>query len=216
MRSGRGLCNEPSCIGLFERLGAGRRRIRNQKPRPVSPKNGETRTGHPRARGGLAGDGHHEKEIETEGPEGCELGAFSMAAGGVVLLGSDPGEIRNQKPRPVSPKNGETRTGHPRARGGLAGDGHHEKEIETEGPEDHELGAFEVAAGDVVLLGSDPGEIRNQKPRPVSPKNGETRTGHPHARGGLAGDGPDLIQDDGHHEKGIEAEGPEDYELGTF
>lgn len=32
----------------------------------------------------------------------------------------------------------------------------------------------------------------------------------------LAGDGPDLIEDDGHHEKEIEAEGPEDNELGTL
>ena len=32
----------------------------------------------------------------------------------------------------------------------------------------------------------------------------------------LAGDGPDLIEDDGHHEQEIEAEGPENYELGAF
>jgi hypothetical protein len=29
---------------------------------------------------------------------------------------------------------------------------HHEEEVEAEGPEDEEFGAFEVAAGDGVLL----------------------------------------------------------------
>jgi hypothetical protein len=38
----------------------------------------------------------------------------------------------------------------------LVGDyGHHEEEIEAKGPEDEEFGAVEVAAGDVVLFGSD-------------------------------------------------------------
>jgi hypothetical protein len=37
----------------------------------------------------------------------------------------------------------------------ISDDRHHEEKVEAEGPEDEEFGAFEVAAGDVVLLGAD-------------------------------------------------------------
>ena len=36
----------------------------------------------------------------------------------------------------------------------IGDDGHHEEKIEAEGPEDEEFGAFEVTAGDGMLLGT--------------------------------------------------------------
>ena len=145
------LISEPECNKLsvvIQMLKQNVARQLTERPRPVSPKNGETRTGHPRvfwyARYYDFNVWSEEKRIEklryihrnpvkrglVLRPEDWEWSSFRQYASGVEGIVEIESQWtarrreqlgmsvqltpRDQHPRPVSPKNGETRTGHPR------------------------------------------------------------------------------------------------------
>jgi hypothetical protein len=66
-----------------------------------------------------------------------------------------------------------------------------------------------------VLLGSDPGDTKSKTP-PCLSKKRRDKDGAPARQRRFSGRRSRLDRDDGHHEKEIEAEGPEDYEFGAF
>ena len=100
------------------------RRDEDQNPRPVPPKNGGTRTGHPLVSRKCVPASKSDSRV-VQPPS---FRHYLIAVEGVVEI--DPGGLRGdgngwgfslhsgrrdegQNPRPVPPKNGGTRTGHP-------------------------------------------------------------------------------------------------------
>jgi putative transposase len=145
------LISEPECNRLsvvIQMLKQNVARQLTERPRPVSPKNGETRTGHPRVFWHVRyydfNVWSEEKRIEklryihrnpvkrglVLRPEDWEWSSFRQYASGIEgiveiesqwtarrreQLGITVQLIpRDDNPRPVSPKNGETRVGNPR------------------------------------------------------------------------------------------------------